>query len=61
MLRNQRCLTLTRTNLFSYNGKDLRVSKTASAGTSAVINDGTGVASPVLKDARAVYTPGSAL
>ena len=41
-----------------YNGEDLRVSKTDSAGTSAVITDGTSPASPVLKDARAVYTPG---
>jgi RHS repeat-associated protein len=48
----------TATNSFVYNGEDLRVSKTDSAGTSAVITDGTGVASPVLKDARAVYTPG---
>src|SRR5207302_8854781 len=46
------------TNSFVYNGDDLRVSKTDSAGTSAVITDGTGPASPVLKDARAVYTPG---
>jgi hypothetical protein len=29
-----------------------------SAGTSAHITDGTAPASPVLKDARAVYTPG---
>jgi RHS repeat-associated protein len=35
-----------------------RVSKTDSAGTRAQITDGTCPASPVLKDARAVYTPG---
>jgi RHS repeat-associated protein len=46
------------TNSFVYNGEDLRVSKTDSAGTSAQITDGTSPASPVLKDARAVYTPG---
>jgi RHS repeat-associated protein len=46
------------TNSFVYNGEDLRVSKTDSAGTSAQIADGTSPASPVLKDARAVYTPG---
>jgi YD repeat-containing protein len=46
------------TNSFVYNGEDLRVSKTDSAGTSAQITDGTAPASPVLKDARAVYTPG---
>jgi RHS repeat-associated protein len=48
----------TATNSFVYNGEDLRVSKTDSAGTSAQITDGTAPASPVLKDARAVYTPG---
>ena len=48
----------TATNSFIYNGEDLRVSKTDSSGTSAVITDGTSPASAVLKDARAVYTPG---
>ncbi|HLJ56538.1 MAG TPA: hypothetical protein VKT77_15980 [Chthonomonadaceae bacterium] len=36
----------------------MRVGKTDSAGTSSPITHGTEPASPVLKDARAVYTPG---
>ena len=48
----------TATNSFIYNGNGLRVSKTDSAGTSAVVTDGTSPASAVLKDVRAVYTPG---
>ncbi|HLJ56536.1 MAG TPA: RHS repeat-associated core domain-containing protein, partial [Chthonomonadaceae bacterium] len=59
---SSRCTGITypssATNSFSYNGEDLRVSKTDSAGTSAPITDGTSPASAVLKDARAVYTPG---
>jgi hypothetical protein len=43
---------------FVYNGEDLRVSKTDSAGICSPITDGTSPASAVLKDARAVYTPG---
>ena len=46
------------TNTFSYNGLGLRVSKSDSSGALAYVCDGTEVASPVLKDGAAVYTPG---
>jgi YD repeat-containing protein len=44
------------TETFVYNGEDLRVSKTDSAGTSAAITDGTAPASPVLKDSAAILS-----
>jgi RHS repeat-associated protein len=46
------------TNSFTYNGQGLRVAKADSAGTTAIVTDGTAVASPVLSDGAAVYTPG---
>ena len=46
------------TNSFSYNGLGLRVSKNDSAGAFAYVCDGTDVASAVLKDGKANFTPG---
>ena len=46
------------TNSFTYNGLGLRVSKNDSAGAFAYVCDGTDVASAVLKDGAATYTPG---
>ncbi len=46
------------TNSFQYNGLGLRTRKVDSAGTNNYVCDGTGVASPVLADSGATYTPG---
>ena len=46
------------TNSFAYNGLGLRVSKNDSAGAFAYVCDGTDVASAVLKDGKATFTPG---
>ncbi len=46
------------TNSFSYNGLGLRTRKVDSTGTYNYVCDGTEVASPVLKDGAATYTPG---
>ena len=46
------------TNSFTYNGLGLRVSKNDSAGAFAYVCDGTDVASAVLKDGKATFTPG---
>ena len=45
------------TNSFAYNGLGLRVSKNDSAGAFAYVCDGTDVASAVLKDGKATFTP----
>jgi RHS repeat-associated protein len=46
------------TNTFQYNGLGLRTRKVDSAGTFSYVCDGAEVASPVLSDGAAVYTPG---
>lgn len=46
------------TNSFRYNGLGLRVQKVDSGGTVNYATDGSDVASPVLADTNATYTPG---
>ena len=46
------------TNSFQYNGLGLRVQKVDSTGTINYLCDGTEIASPVLADTNATYTPG---
>src|SRR5205807_10102696 len=46
------------TNTFQYNGLGLRVQKVDSNGTKNYVTDGAEVASPVLADGAATYTPG---
>ena len=45
-------------NTFKYNGLGLRVQKVDSSGTQNYVTDGSEVASPVLVDTSATYTPG---
>ena len=45
-------------NTFKYNGLGLRVQKVDSSGTQNYVTDGSEVASPVLVDTSAAYTPG---
>src|SRR5205807_8664639 len=48
----------TSSNTFHYNDNDLRSQKVDSGGTKNFVTDGTSVASPVLADGAAIYTPG---